>query len=191
MYARKTQDQTLTFDFAEGLIKNNLLFVDRETGSLWSQLHSKAVSGPLKDTPLQVVPALQTTWKHWRQRHPDTLVMVMPGAEGRPYWYRNWKPGTPRPKPRPQGHDPSNLGFGLVVNNQAVYFPFSELEKMKTPFQTEMGGKNITIYFEREALTAWAEDSQGQLLAGVLAYRDGWLDFFPDSRIFEVENARN
>jgi hypothetical protein len=34
VYARNARDKTLTFDFAEGLVKNNLLFVDRETNSI-------------------------------------------------------------------------------------------------------------------------------------------------------------
>ena len=55
MYARRVGEQEVTFDFAEGLLQNNLLFVDRETSSIWSQLHGQAVSGPLEGTPLQVV----------------------------------------------------------------------------------------------------------------------------------------
>jgi hypothetical protein len=39
VYARRVGDRELTFDFAEGLIKDNLLIVDRETRSVWPQLH--------------------------------------------------------------------------------------------------------------------------------------------------------
>ena len=38
MYARRINDRVLTFDFAGGLVDNNLLLADRETSSLWSQL---------------------------------------------------------------------------------------------------------------------------------------------------------
>ena len=55
MYARRVGDRELTFDFAEGLLKNNLLVVDRETDSVWSQLHGKAVIGPLEGQPLTII----------------------------------------------------------------------------------------------------------------------------------------
>ena len=59
-----------------GLVNNNLLVVDRETESVWSQLDNKAISGPMEGTPMTIIPALQTTWKFWRERHPDTKVMM-------------------------------------------------------------------------------------------------------------------
>lgn len=187
MYARNFDSQTLTFDFAEGLVNNNLLFVDRETNSLWSQLESKAISGSMKNTPLEMVPSLQTTWKFWREKHPDTQVLVEPGKEGRHYFYRNWQPGTPRPKLRPQKHDISNLGLGLVSGKQAMYFPFHELEQIQTPTTVvDPTGKIIRIHFNAEAMTAWAEDPEGRLLSGVLSYQNGWLDFFPDSKVFDA-----
>jgi hypothetical protein len=61
VYAREVAGKKLTFDFAEGLIKDNLLFVDRETHSIWSQLDNQAVSGEMKGAPLQVIASLQTT----------------------------------------------------------------------------------------------------------------------------------
>ncbi len=187
MYARETDGKTLTFDFAEGLIKNNLLFVDRETGSIWSQLDGKAVSGAMKNTRLEVIPSIQTTWAHWRKMHPDTQVMIQKNKEGRPYLYRNRRPGTPRPSKRPNSHDTSNLGLGLVLNGEAIYFPFPELSKVTTPIKMEIGKEIITVHYKAEAFTAWAEDEDGELLAGVLAYRNGWIDFYPNSEIFRAE----
>lgn len=90
----------MTFDFAEGLAEDNLLIVDRETRSLWSQLDARAISGPRKGEPLRVVPALQTSWGHWRSLHPETSVMTVEGDAGRPYYYRAWIPGSPRPEER-------------------------------------------------------------------------------------------
>ena len=105
MYARGQGENELTFDFAEGLIKNNLLMVDRETRSVWSQLHGRAVSGPREGQPLQALPAIQSTWGFWKNRHPDTRVMVNTKRPGRPYFYRTWTPGQPRPEERPIEHN--------------------------------------------------------------------------------------
>lgn len=190
MYARRVEEKALTFDFAEGLVKNNLLIVDRETQSIWSQLEGKAVSGPLKNTPLKVIPTIQTTWKHWRTMHPETRVMMVEGEKGRPYLYRNWQPGTPRSKKQSKSHDTSALGLGLVIGNKALFFPFRELDNSKIPLELELDGKKVTIHYKNEALTAWAEDSEGNLLPGVLAYKEGWLNFHPNSEVFRATKIK-
>ncbi len=187
MYAREYNNRKLTFDFAMGLLNDNLLFVDRETGSVWSQLENKAIIGPMKDEPLSVIPSLQTTWKHWLSLHPETRVLTIDGEAGRPYLYRNRKPGTPRPENQPDTHDTSVLGLGLVINGEPAYFPFAQLDKASASFEYQLGGKKITVRYEKDAMTAWAEDETGTLLPGVLAYRFGWLDFHPDSRIFVAQ----
>ena len=189
MYVRRVGEQEVTFDFAEGLLQNNLLFVDRETSSIWSQLHSQAVSGPLEGTPLQVVASMQTTWKFWRQLHPDTRVVTVEGEEGRPYFYRNRKPGTRPPKKRPTTHDTSVLGLGLVVGGEAIYFPFRELDRAPTPLTLNLGGEQVTIHYRQSALTAWAEDAQGNLLPGVLAYAQGRRDFNPGSETYRAATS--
>lgn len=189
MYARRVGEQEVTFDFAEGLLQNNLLFVDRETSSIWSQLHSQAISGPLEGTPLQVVASMQTTWEFWRRLHPDTRVVLVEGEEGRPYFYRNRTPGTRPPEKRSTTHDTSVLGLGLVVGGEAIYFPFRELERASTPLTLKLGGKQVTINYRQSALTAWAEDAQGNLLPGVLAYEQGWRDFNPGSETYRAATA--
>lgn len=179
-------NRELTFDFAQGLLQNNLLIVDRETNSLWSQLHGKAVSGPMKGTPLRVVPSLQTTWKFWRAIHPATRVIVVAGKQGRSYFYRNRKPGTRPARRRPATHDTSALGLGLVVGGQAMYFPFRELARTSTPFKLKLGGKEVTVHYRKAALTAWAEDAEGNLLPGVVAYEEGWMAFNPESKLYRA-----
>ncbi len=187
MYAREIQGRDYTFDFGQGLVKDNLLIVDRETSSVWSQLDGKAVSGPLTGTPLPVIPSMQTTWKFWRERHPDTRVMVVQDVEGNPYIYRNRKPGSPRPKEKPTEHNLALLGYGLVINGEAIYFPFSELDKATTPIEMKLGDEPITLHYNKNALTAWATDENGDLLTGVIVYDFGWMEFFSDSKVFRAE----
>jgi hypothetical protein len=188
VYAREVEGRELTFDFAEGLVKDNLLIVDRETNSIWSQLDSKAVSGPMKGAPLQSVPSIQTTWKFWRKRYPKTRVLVVRGEEGRRYFYRDRKPGT-RPKRPDTTHNTSKLGLGLVVDGQAMFFPFRELRRVAPPVRVKLGGEWVAVYYEEEALTAWAEDGKGNLLSGVLSYEEGWVSFNPESRTYRGPRA--
>ena len=54
---------------------NALVMYDHQTDTLWSQFLSRGVKGPLADTALEILPALQTTWHQWLQLHPETLVL--------------------------------------------------------------------------------------------------------------------
>lgn len=164
-----------------------MLFVDRETNSLWSQLHGQAVSGPMKGTPLRVLPSLQTTWKFWRERHPDTRVMVVARQPGRPYLYRNRPPGSSSPRKRSSIHDTSALGLGVVVGGEAIFFPLRELDRTRTPLKLKLGGKPLTLYYHKEGLTAWVEDERGNLVPSVLAYQAGWKAFNPGSRVYRAQ----
>lgn len=70
------QDGTpLKFDFY-GLYNGVLAMVDHETGSVWLQVSGKAVKGPQVGRVLKTGPLLNTTWRRWRQLHPETLVMA-------------------------------------------------------------------------------------------------------------------
>jgi len=173
VYTRELDDRVLTFDFATGLRKNNLLLADRETGSVWSQLAGQATDGPLQGTPLQVVPSLQTTWGHWKQEHPETQVAVVNNRQGRPYRYR-----------RP------DVGLGLSVGGEATFFPFSELEKVDPPITANLGGRQVSIHFDAEHRTAWAEDESGNLLPGITADQAGWTSFFPDGTLWNAQSLK-
>jgi hypothetical protein len=54
---------------------NALVMYDRETDTLWSQFLGEGVEGPLAGTLLEIVPAELTTWREWKQRHPNTLAL--------------------------------------------------------------------------------------------------------------------
>jgi len=116
-------------------------------------------------------------------------VMMPEGKKGRKYLYRNRKVGGPRPTSRPTTHDLSIIGLGININNEAMYYPFRELDKISPPLKQVIGGKAITIHYEKEALTAWAEDASGNLLTGVLAYDFGWKDFNPETGVFEAPSS--
>lgn len=186
VYVRTVDDRLLTFDFAEGLLNNNLLVVDRETDSVWSQLARSAISGPMKGAKLKPLPAIQSTWKFWRGKHPETRVMTFNGRAGRPYVYRNIEIGRPGPRSRPTTHDTSALGLGLLVGDQAHYFPFAQLKKAELPVELTVGDTVVTIHYEGDALTAWAEDAEGELLPAVLVYQSRWRAFNPETTVFEA-----
>jgi hypothetical protein len=59
------------------LYRSNKLMYDHATKSLWSTLTGTPVVGPLagKGIELKLLHVVTTTWKEWRKRHPETLVL--------------------------------------------------------------------------------------------------------------------
>lgn len=114
--------------------------------------------------------------------------MVIPGEDGRPYVYRTWVPGTPRPEERPTEHATDFLGLGLVIEGEALFVPLAALAAVGgSEIEVELGGRPVTIHHAPEGMTAWAEGADGRLLEGVLAYQWGWERFFPDGRVWRAD----
>lgn len=80
-----------------GLYNGVASFADRATESVLLQVSGQFVTGPLKGKSLKFAPMLDTTWKEWKTRHPDTLVMS-PDTEYSKYY-------SPKGKPEKRGYD--------------------------------------------------------------------------------------
>ena len=75
MYAREVEGNELTFGVSGKLIRNVLVMYDRQSESLWSQLLGESVSGEYLGTKLEYLPSWHTTWKAWKEMHPDTVAL--------------------------------------------------------------------------------------------------------------------
>ena len=75
VYSREIEGQVYTFGVSGRLYKSNVLLYDHQTESLWSQLLELAVSGSLVGKNLTQLPASRTSWKTWKKRNPDTMVL--------------------------------------------------------------------------------------------------------------------
>jgi hypothetical protein len=60
----------------------NLVLVDREGGSYWSQLLARAICGPLEGEALSIRPSTVARWGDWQREHPDTSVLLPPPYSG-------------------------------------------------------------------------------------------------------------
>ncbi len=108
--------------------------------------------------------------------------MVLENEEGRPYYYRNRLTGQSSSRKPKAEHDLSALGFGLALGNEAIWIALDELSALENPVPLNLGGSSVRIFHNTQAMTAWAQDESGNLLGGVLAYKEGWLDFHPESK---------
>ncbi len=156
------------------LYKRNLLFFDRETDSLWSQLLSEAVTGPLAGTRLTILPAENTAWGAWRTAHPDTLVMSF--VTGYSWDYKH----------DPYASYPLARRPALLVAAGGVVriYPFSQLKKTRSPVADDLGGHRITIFFDRKSKTARAESDGLSVVTFFVSFLDDLKAFYPEAQIF-------
>tara|TARA_B100000315_G_scaffold260309_1_gene320748 strand:+ start:4912 stop:5613 length:702 start_codon:yes stop_codon:yes gene_type:complete len=123
---------------------------DHQTGTLWSQFLSRGVKGPLADTSLEIVPAVQTTWLQWVQLHPDTVVLDKKGRyqsdtyEG---YYQGGSAGILGESNKDKRLPRKDLVLGVSVDGAAKAYPFSAIadEMVINDF---FSGRNVLVTFD-------------------------------------------
>jgi hypothetical protein len=83
VYDRRVGSTVRSFSNTSALHENDLVMVDRETGTYWWQVAGRAIVGRDTGAELSPLASVTTTWGRWREEHPDTAVLARPG--GRPY----------------------------------------------------------------------------------------------------------
>jgi hypothetical protein len=140
VYARPLhQGRPLTFGVSGMLWRASLIMFDHETGSLWSHVTGKAVTGPLQGLELKRLPGLHTTWNLWQSSHPSTLVLDKRGRHSRMRPHRS----------------ENAYALGFVVEGEAVGFPFDELGRQPLA-QLIVAGRPLLIVYIKPAATAVA-----------------------------------
>jgi len=66
------------FGVSGKLYRGDLVMYDAATESLWSQLLATAIRGPRTGDRLSLLPSRLTSWRSWREAHPDTEVLLPP-----------------------------------------------------------------------------------------------------------------
>lgn len=69
------QPTDLRFSNTSALFDNDLVMVDRSTGSYWWQVSGRAIVGELTDVELTVLPSTTATWTQWLDLHPGTVLL--------------------------------------------------------------------------------------------------------------------
>ncbi len=178
VYDPRADGRRYTFGVSGLLYQQNLLFFDRETESLWSQLRGQAVAGPLAGTSLRLLPVTMTTWQSWKAKHLQTLVLSFQTGYKRDYArdpYRDWL---------------LDRRMALVISGkgQIKIYPYSELKKTAPSLQDEIGGLSFTIRFD-------AKQHSATVLAGTqgaappphfIAFLGNVRAFFPSAVIFKA-----
>ena len=150
MYDRIVDGNELTFAVSGMLYENGLIMFDRQTQSLWSHILGQGISGQYKGTNLEFVPALQTDWETWLERHPDTLV-VDPSFYGQDV-YTSYYDGNQKGVIGSQVDLGDKLQskeyvIGVRLDGQARAYPFSTLND-EPAVNDEIAGVPIAVFFD-------------------------------------------
>ncbi len=192
-FRRDVGEKTLTFGISGLLYQSDVLFYDNETESLWSQLQMRAVTGEMIGTKLEIIPSVLATWKEWKREHPRSLVLSRDTGFGRNYdggpyegyensssvWFPiNHESGRFHPKEKV---------LVVVSGDITKAYAFSELKKVKTPFEDKVGNQSVVIHF-KDGSYVKASDKSGNPVKSFVSYWFAWYTFKPETLIFKANN---
>jgi hypothetical protein len=192
----RANGRTLTFGVSGLLYNSDVLMYDRETESLWTQIGTRAVTGSMKGTELRQLPLLHTTWSHWRELHPETLVLSRRTGydrdyEADPYLGYGRDPRLMFPVSRRDDRlGTKELVLGIVRGGEAKAFSFGALGEEPSPVRVPVGGEDLFVYFDRDSQTAFATDLRGRPVPATVAYWFAWSAFHPETGLWEGGGAR-
>ncbi|MCC6921712.1 MAG: DUF3179 domain-containing protein [Nitrosomonas sp.] len=184
----------LQFGVSGLLYNNDVLMYDRQTQSLWSQILSQAVTGPMKGVELSAVPVTHTTWGDWRERHPNTLVLSQETGFNRNYHinpYDGYERDSSIMFPvrfRAEGYHPKEQVLGLIVDGKAKAYPFVELAQGSGVVDDQLGNHRIQIKYNHTHQSAEAFDEKGEPLPGVVLFWFAWYAFHPQTDIYRASH---
>ncbi len=197
VFSVKNPNVRFTFGVSGLLYNSDLLLYDRQTNSLWSQIMGQAIAGPLKGVTMKLLPSSHTTWRDWRDRYPDTLVLTNRlglgyGAFYRDQPYRDYaRSGRLYYGVNDKNDEFRNkeLVLGISIGKEHKAYPFSELsEHGLSSFEDEFAGRRVTVEWIESEDTGRVFTQDGTELPSVLAYWFAWYAFHPDTEIFRADN---
>jgi hypothetical protein len=181
----------LEFGVSGLLYNSDVLMYDRETESLWSQLHRQAVTGPHRGKRLEMVPLTHTTWVRWRRDHPDGLVLSRDAGHARdydsdPYLRYASSPGTMFPINHSDDRLPEKeTVLGITRGGEAIAIPLERLSARPRPVRLTVGSDELFVYHFPDSATTFASTLDGDAVPATLAFWFAWSAFHTDTEIWD------
>jgi hypothetical protein len=156
-------DKVRDFGVSGKLYNSNLVMFDRQSGTEWSQMLGRGVTGPGKGSELERLPVVETTWEKWKKMYPDTLVtpndLANRNYQRYPYGsYRTNHDNTFQPtNPTPSKmYKNKKRILGLVGEDSAKGYPFPELAKHgdRVVVNDTFEERELVIVYEKQHRTA-------------------------------------
>ena len=170
-----------------------MLLYDRETDSLWSQIKSEAVTGPMTGAELTRLPSTLTTWKKWRKKHPATLVLSTETGHSRDYTRDSYASYFKSPNTffgiggSSMGVPDKELVVGIKIGDEARAYPYKTLLAAPGPIEETVGGKTITISVDADSEEVRITEKDGERVDTTLSYWYVWRQFHPKTTVFKAK----
>lgn len=197
VYQASVAGQSFTFGVSGLLYNSDVLLYDRQTDSLWSQLHNHAISGPMKDQPLTPLPSSHTRWDRWREQYPQTLVLSRNTGNARDYNRNPYSGYDESPllffpvEFMSRAYHPKERVIGVELDGVAKAYPFAELAKLgdNGVLEDQLGSVPVMIQYD-------AEQRDGKVLLGdkelvsTNLFWFAWFAFHPQTEVFTAEEDK-
>ncbi len=176
-----------------GLLReSDLVFYDRRTKSLWQQVTGTAFAGPARGKRLPPVPVAVSTWRRWREAHPDTEVLTTDNARPAKPAYGDYGSSDQllfEVTRRSAVLHPKTVVWGIEVGGGAVAVTESWLVWDSKPVAVEVAGARLQIsgmpYGSVRAVHVAAAEGAGETreLVAHRMFWFAWYTFHPDTRL--------
>jgi hypothetical protein len=188
VFDRSIDGQTRSFGVSGLLYKSDVLFYDRETESLWSQIKASAVTGPAEGARLRVLRSQMTRWQDWRTRHPATSVLSLETGHRRDYSrdpYGDYASSERLffPAPVDGRYHPKMPTLGVRTRSGvARAYTGAELIQAGGSVEETFEGARVLIRYDAESQVFDVEvPAELEVIEG---YWFAWAAFHPDSSVF-------
>lgn len=179
-----------TFGVSGLLYNSDVLLYDRGSGSLWSQLMGQAVTGELSGAKLEIIPTSNTTWKEWKTRNPNTLVLSDDTGFQRdytqtPYTGYDDSEGLYFPVSNTSNkYHPKELVIGIEINGIFKAYPHEELMKSNEVVNDSIGHTTVRIQFNKKDKSGIITDVSGDELPHYTSFWFSWYAFHPNTLVY-------
>ncbi len=191
-FEAKIKGSSTTFGVSGLLYNSDVLLYDRQTESLWSQLMSQCISGPLVGETLQMINTENTTWEKWKEKHPNTLVLSQDTGFQRDYDknpYPDYEHSTSIYFPvnkRDALFHPKEKVIGVQVDGKFKVYPFSELKKSKGKIVTDVfQGETLKIIYDIRSESAEILDDSDNPVLAITNFWFAWYAFHPETEVYK------
>lgn len=164
---------------------------DRQTESLWSQARRAAVTGPMSGTELGVLPSTLTSWRKWRQKHPQTEVLSLETGYQRNYrqdpyadYYASKKGFFSFFNPGPDEEEKA-LVAGVVIDGRARAYPV-DLLRSQSRLTDTVADTALTLSYTADNDQVHIRTAAGKEIVPLILYWFVWKSMYPETALFKV-----
>ncbi|MGY8869873.1 MAG: DUF3179 domain-containing protein [Pseudomonadales bacterium] len=191
-FSAKVDGRVLEFGVSGLLYNSDVLLYDRQTESLWSQLMTESVSGPMQGGKLEMLALHQMTWAAWRKRYSDGQVLSRDTGYVRDYSrspYAQYDDISAIYFPvefLSRAYHPKERVLGVEVAGKFKAYPFAELAKYGGDrIEDKFNGVDFEIHFDALSRTGEIRLKAGDVpQPSVNAFWFAWYTFHPDTQVF-------